>query len=75
MPCITTILEIFLQFPLCPTCAGGVLLAMIEGINIMFTRFASEQFKPQPPTAAPDTGPPQPLYGGGGGGNGGGLYQ
>jgi len=54
---------------------GGVLLAMIEGINIMFTRFASEQFKPQPPTAAPDTGPPQPLYGGGGGGNGGGLYQ
>ena len=74
MPCITTILEIFLQFPLCPTYAGGVLLAMIEGINIMFSRFASEQFKPQPIAPAPDSGPPQPIYGNGGPG-GGGIYQ
>jgi len=53
---------------------GGVLLAMIEGINIMFSRFASEQFKPQPIAPAPDSGPPQPIYGNGGPG-GGGLYQ
>jgi len=67
---------------------GGVLLAMIEGINIMFTRFTSEQFKPQPPSPPPDDGPPQPIFGdsaSGGGfgssgsfgssGGGGGLYQ
>ena len=54
---------------------GGVLLAMIEGINIMFTRFASEQFKPQPPAPAPDNGPPQPIYGSGGGATPSGLYQ
>jgi len=54
---------------------GGVLLAMIEGINIMFTRFASEQFKPQPPAPAPDSGPPQPIYGSGGGATPSGLYQ
>jgi len=53
---------------------GGVLLAMIEGINIMFSRFASEQFKPQPIAPAPDSGPPQPIYGNGGPG-GGGIYQ
>ncbi|VVC86774.1 unnamed protein product [Leptidea sinapis] len=28
---------------------GGVLLALIEGIGIMFTRISSEQFKPQQP--------------------------
>merc|ERR1711921_45695 len=51
---------------------GGVLLAMIEGINIMFTRFASEQFKPQPPAPAPDNdGPPAPLFGDGSSGDGG----
>lgn len=27
---------------------GGILLALIEGIGIMFTRLTSEQFKPQP---------------------------
>ena len=25
---------------------GGVLLAMIEGVSILFNRFAAEQFKP-----------------------------
>lgn len=28
---------------------GGVLLAMIEGVGIMFTRFTSEQFRPLTP--------------------------
>ncbi|XP_045449208.1 mitochondrial import inner membrane translocase subunit Tim17-B [Melitaea cinxia] len=28
---------------------GGILLALIEGIGIMFTRISSEQFKPQQP--------------------------
>lgn len=28
---------------------GGVLLAMIEGVGIMFTRFTSEQFRPLSP--------------------------
>jgi len=52
---------------------GGVLLAMIEGINIMFTRFTSEQFKPQPPAPPPDSdGPPAPLFGDGSSGDGGG---
>lgn len=47
---------------------GGVLLAMIEGINIMITRFTSEQFKPQPPTPPPDSdAPPAPLFGDGAG--------
>lgn len=27
---------------------GGILLALIEGIGIMFTRLTAEQFKPQP---------------------------
>jgi len=35
---------------------GGVLLAMIEGVGIMMTRFASEQFRPM----GPDDMPPQP---------------
>ena len=50
---------------------GGVLLAMIEGINIMFTRLTSEQFKPQPPSPPPDDGPPPPIFGDGAGGGGG----
>lgn len=28
---------------------GGILLALIEGIGIMFTRITAEQFKPQQP--------------------------
>lgn len=28
---------------------GGILLALIEGIGIMFTRLTAEQFKPQQP--------------------------
>lgn len=28
---------------------GGILLALIEGIGIMFTRLSAEQFKPQQP--------------------------
>lgn len=28
---------------------GGILLALIEGIGIMFTRISAEQFKPQQP--------------------------
>ncbi|CAH0723499.1 unnamed protein product, partial [Brenthis ino] len=28
---------------------GGILLALIEGVGIMFTRLSSEQFKPQQP--------------------------
>lgn len=28
---------------------GGVLLALIEGVGIMFTRLSAEQFKPQQP--------------------------
>ena len=30
---------------------GGVLLAMIEGVSIMFTRFTSEQFRPLSPVS------------------------
>jgi len=28
---------------------GGVLLALIEGVGILFTRLSAEQFQPQPP--------------------------
>lgn len=28
---------------------GGILLALIEGIGIMFSRLTAEQFKPQQP--------------------------
>lgn len=28
---------------------GGILLALIEGIGIMFSRITAEQFKPQQP--------------------------
>ncbi|XP_064633385.1 mitochondrial import inner membrane translocase subunit Tim17-A-like isoform X2 [Lineus longissimus] len=45
---------------------GGVLLALIEGIGIMFTRFSAEQFKPMDPTQQPppdDQLPPKPLFG------------
>lgn len=43
---------------------GGVLLAMIEGVGILLTRFTSEQFKPVAPGEMADPsvlGPPQPL--------------
>lgn len=43
---------------------GGVLLAMIEGVGIMITRFTSEQFKPVGPGEMNDPGvlgPPPPL--------------
>ncbi|CAH1782605.1 unnamed protein product [Owenia fusiformis] len=46
---------------------GGVLLALIEGIGIMFTRFSAEQFKPVDPTQMPQDPqqlPPKPLFGG-----------
>jgi len=33
---------------------GGVLLALIEGVGIMFTRLSAEQFKPLPPQLEPD---------------------
>lgn len=33
---------------------GGVLLALIEGVGILFTRISAEQFKnPSPPTEDP----------------------
>lgn len=33
---------------------GGVLLALIEGVGILFTRLSAEQFKnPMPPTEDP----------------------
>lgn len=42
---------------------GGVLLALIEGIGILFTRMAAESFKQSAPTFAEDPsqlgGPPQ----------------
>jgi len=54
---------------------GGVLLAMIEGVGILFTRFSSEQFRPMTPeeqyqqmmqqdpnfTPPPGFGPEQPY--------------
>jgi import inner membrane translocase subunit TIM17 len=32
---------------------GGVLLALIEGMGIMFTRYSSEQFRPVHPLEDP----------------------
>lgn len=32
---------------------GGVLLALIEGMGILFTRFSSEQFRPVHPLEDP----------------------
>ncbi|XP_074644977.1 mitochondrial import inner membrane translocase subunit Tim17-B-like [Tubulanus polymorphus] len=48
---------------------GGVLLALIEGVGIMITRFSAEQFKPMdpmqmPPQDDPSQLPPKPLFGG-----------
>ncbi|XP_018008939.1 mitochondrial import inner membrane translocase subunit Tim17-B [Hyalella azteca] len=45
---------------------GGVLLAMIEGMGIMITRFTSEQFKPVGPGEMNDPGVlgPPPALGG-----------
>nr|XP_045618785.1 mitochondrial import inner membrane translocase subunit Tim17-B-like [Procambarus clarkii] len=43
---------------------GGMLLAMIEGVGILLTRFASDQFKPIAPGEMGDPsvlGPPQPI--------------
>ncbi|XP_064099877.1 mitochondrial import inner membrane translocase subunit Tim17-B [Macrobrachium rosenbergii] len=43
---------------------GGMLLAMIEGVGILLTRFTSEQFKPIAPGEMSDPsvlGPVQPL--------------
>lgn len=43
---------------------GGMLLAMIEGVGILLTRFTSEQFKPQAPGEMSDPsvlGPPQTI--------------
>lgn len=43
---------------------GGVLLAMIEGVGILLTRFTSDQFKPIAPGEMGDPsvlGPPQPI--------------
>uniref|UniRef100_A0A2M4D2C0 Putative mitochondrial import inner membrane translocase subunit tim17-a-like protein n=1 Tax=Anopheles darlingi TaxID=43151 RepID=A0A2M4D2C0_ANODA len=38
---------------------GGVLLALIEGVGIMFTRISAEQFRnPAPPTDDPSAGCP-----------------
>ena len=45
---------------------GGVLLAMIEGIGILLTRFTSEQFKPVAPGEISDPsilGAPEPITG------------
>ncbi|XP_014669061.1 PREDICTED: mitochondrial import inner membrane translocase subunit Tim17-B-like isoform X2 [Priapulus caudatus] len=35
---------------------GGVLLALIEGVGIMFTRFSAEQFRPVNPQMEPPPG-------------------
>lgn len=51
---------------------GGVLLALIEGMGILFMRYTSEQFKPQNPLEDPtqlgavaglDASSSQPLSG------------
>jgi import inner membrane translocase subunit TIM17 len=40
---------------------GGVLLALIEGVGILFTRLSAEQFKPPNPVLeSPQFGPPPP---------------
>ena len=33
---------------------GGILLAMIEGVGILITRFTADQFRPVGPTDMPD---------------------
>ncbi|XP_046375615.1 mitochondrial import inner membrane translocase subunit Tim17-A-like [Haliotis rufescens] len=38
---------------------GGVLLALIEGMGIMFTRFSAEQFNPANRTVMEESQPPQ----------------
>ncbi|XP_071099670.1 mitochondrial import inner membrane translocase subunit Tim17-A-like [Haliotis cracherodii] len=38
---------------------GGVLLALIEGMGIMFTRFSAEQFNPANRTVMDESQPPQ----------------
>ncbi|KAL5013403.1 hypothetical protein ScPMuIL_007673 [Solemya velum] len=45
---------------------GGVLLAMIEGIGILFTRFSAEQFNPENRTVMEDPSqlPQKPMFGG-----------
>lgn len=58
---------------------GGVLLALIEGVGIIFTRMSSDQFQTQsPPTEDPaalgdpskNASPEKSNSGGGGGGGG-----
>ncbi|CAH1961568.1 unnamed protein product [Acanthoscelides obtectus] len=47
---------------------GGVLLALIEGVGILFTRLSAEQFQPQlPPMEDPSQLGDQQQGGGGGG--------
>ena len=40
---------------------GGLILAMIEGMGIMFTRMTADQFRPMPPPEDPS--PPPPPFG------------
>ncbi|XP_064605075.1 mitochondrial import inner membrane translocase subunit Tim17-B-like [Liolophura sinensis] len=44
---------------------GGTLLALIEGISILVTRYSAEQFKPISPQAMEDPSqlPPKPIFG------------
>jgi mitochondrial import inner membrane translocase subunit TIM17 len=45
---------------------GGVLLALIEGVGILFTRLSADQFRnPLPPTEDPAALGPDPSQGGG----------
>lgn len=56
---------------------GGVLLALIEGMGILFMRYSSEQFRPVNPLE--DPAQLGPMEGGGGGfsniGSGGGISE
>lgn len=47
---------------------GGVLLALIEGVGILFTRLSAEQFQSPPPPTGDPAALGDPSVGGGGGG-------